>query len=241
MTGAASKSFTDLASEAAGCTDGDDDSLDNPIMALERAYMDALSATMSVEVDGNGMRLEGPTSELVFARARVADDKGGGGQSLVEAATGDVWWLEVGVIDGVPIEVPDGVRAVFVVNGAQISGQVACKGYAASPTIDGDRLRMGELEVGSEVCDERGEELQLTYLGARSCDTGRSHRRQAHAPRGRRRAHLHDPGTARPPTGGVIRHELSVEGAGYPAIPGVISTLDVKRAPGLTGGSPGDA
>lgn len=136
-------------------------------MRLDEAYGEALSAATSVEVDGDELRLSGPPSVLVFTHARVAGDRAGDAGSQTEPPPVDgTWWLQDGVVDNVPIEVPDGVRIVFVLDGARVSGQAACNGYAASPVIDGDAIQIDELEVTAESCPDRMAEAEAAYLTA---------------------------------------------------------------------------
>lgn len=161
----------DVSATAAACTDdggGADDSLDNPVMRLEVAYLGALGRATSLEVDGDELRLVGPSSSLVFERARPR----GGGSEPDEVSpapsTDGSWWLEDGHVDGRPIEVPNGVRVLLALQDAQVTGQVGCNGYAASPVLDGRAIDLGPLDTTGEICNEREADLQAMYLDALS-------------------------------------------------------------------------
>lgn len=156
--------ITDVVSTLAACVPEGYDELDNPVMELEEAFLTSLRSATSLHVDDGQLKLVGPSSGLVLVRATVAD-AGSTASSWPDESLEHTWWLEGGTIDGAPIEVPKGVRVVLVVGRSQLSGQVACKGYAAFPVVDGDAFRMGDLEIGGDRCEEHAE-TQTAYLDA---------------------------------------------------------------------------
>lgn len=187
--------FPDFEVTAMGCALPGEESLDNPIMDLEEAYLGALYDTTEVEVDGGELRMLGPDATLVFRRHGIrgterpepsdpapdpsaASDPGTSETSASDGsdaddrdggnpvATAGTWVLEAATVDGVALELSAGERVDLTASDGRMSGRTTCNNYGATYTVDGDHLDVYVTAVTDAGCPGARMDTQTTYLDA---------------------------------------------------------------------------
>jgi heat shock protein HslJ len=121
--------------------------LDEDVMTLEAAYLDALQTAERVELRDEQLVLTGPDVELVFDQVPPEADA---------ALVGTVWRLE-SLIDGLG---PDGSVSNVVgeptlelSQDGDVLGDTGCNSFSGSYQLDGTALRLEPLAVTEMACD----------------------------------------------------------------------------------------
>ncbi len=87
-------------------------------MGLESAYLDAITAATSLEVDGDALRLDGPTSALAFTRTTTEEvpSPTGPRSMTVDGLRTDLMWVLVeATVDGEGVDLAtDEARPVWL-------------------------------------------------------------------------------------------------------------------------------
>lgn len=117
---------------------------DEPIMALEAAYLDALSRVDTARRDAEQLRLTGPAVELDFTLLQRTPDAGPVGTS---------WRLE-SLISGDAVSSVFGDATLLLAEDGTVSGSTGCRSFGGSYTLDGDELTIDDLVVDQRACDE---------------------------------------------------------------------------------------
>jgi heat shock protein HslJ len=127
-------------------------------MASEAAYYAALGSVESHRREGQDLVLDGPAVELRFERVEPDADA---------ALEGTEWRLDA-VVEGAG---PDGsVSSVLgdptlLLDDGRLGGETGCNRFGGDYEIDGDRLRVGDIEQTLIGCDEALTRQEAHVLG----------------------------------------------------------------------------
>ncbi len=114
-----------------------------PLMALERAYLDALARVVRFELAGGQLTLHGDGGALIFLAAPAL------------GLTSTSWEL-IAIGAGETLASPvgsTGITATFTDDG-QVSGAAGCNRYFGSVTVAGDRITFGLIATTKMACTE---------------------------------------------------------------------------------------
>lgn len=114
-----------------------------PLMALERAYLDALARVVRFELTGNQLTLHSNGGVLIFLTA-PAPGLTSTSWELIAIGVGDTLTSPVG---------NTGITATFTDDG-QVSGAAGCNRYFGSVTVAGDRITFGMIATTKMACAE---------------------------------------------------------------------------------------
>jgi heat shock protein HslJ len=117
---------------------------DEPVMALEAAFVAALGRVASYRFDGADLLLEGGVAALRFSAERALP------------LEGTAWRLDgIGGEGGTVSSVLAGteVTATFDTEG-RLAGSGGCNGYGAPYEVDADAIVVGEIEATAIACEQ---------------------------------------------------------------------------------------
>jgi heat shock protein HslJ len=129
---------------------------DEPVMALEAAFVDALGRVVSYRFDGEGLLLEGGGPALRFSAERSLplegtewrlDGIGGDGDTVSSVLSGT---------EG---------TAMFDREG-RVAGSGGCNGYGAPYTVEGEAIQVGEIAVTAIGCEPDVMAQEAAFLEA---------------------------------------------------------------------------
>lgn len=130
---------------------------DEPVMALESAFVDALGRVSSYRFDAEDLVLEGgPTLRFSAERALPLE--------------GTAWRLDGIGDDGDTVSsvlVGTEVTATFDTEG-KVAGNAGCNGFGASYTVDGDAIQIGEIASTAMGCASDVMSQEAAFLDALS-------------------------------------------------------------------------
>jgi heat shock protein HslJ len=129
---------------------------EEPIMALEAAFLDGLSRIDTARRDADQLRLTGPGTELDFTLLEPPADADPVGTS---------WRLE-SLITGDAVSSVFGEATLLLGADGTVSGSTGCRSFGGSYTLNGDELSIGDLVVDQRACDEQsaGQDGQVLEL-----------------------------------------------------------------------------
>ncbi|HEX5949832.1 MAG TPA: META domain-containing protein [Actinomycetota bacterium] len=115
---------------------------DEPVMALEAAFVDAIGLVTSFRFDGEALVLEGGGAALRFTAERALPLEGTAWRLDGIAGNGDT---VSSVLAGTEI------TATFDTEG-KVAGSGGCNGYGAPYTVDGNAVQIGEIAATQMAC-----------------------------------------------------------------------------------------
>jgi heat shock protein HslJ len=129
---------------------------DEPLMALESAYVDALSRVDTARRDADQLRLTGPATELDFTLLQPMPDADPVGTS---------WRLE-SLITGDAVSSVFGEATLLLAEDGTVSGSTGCRSFGGSYTLEADELAIADLVVDQRACDDQsaGQDGQVLEL-----------------------------------------------------------------------------
>lgn len=129
---------------------------DEPSMALEAAYLDALSRVDTARREADQLRLTGPATELDFTLRQPTPDADPVGTS---------WRLE-SLVTGDAVASVFGSATLLLAEDGTVSGSTGCRSFGGSYTLEGDELAIADLVVDQRACDDRsgGQDAQVLEL-----------------------------------------------------------------------------
>jgi heat shock protein HslJ len=117
---------------------------DEPVMALEAAYVAALGRVEAAARDGDRLRLSGPGVDLEFAIVPPLADAD---------PVGTDWVLESLILGDAVSSVVGEARLRLDADGT-LSGSSGCRGFDASYRIDGGTLEVRDWIIDMSTCDD---------------------------------------------------------------------------------------
>lgn len=116
---------------------------DEPLMALEAAYLDGLSRVDSAGREADQLRLTGPATELAFTLLQPTPDAD---------PVGTRWRLE-SLITGDAVSSVFGEATLLLAENGTLSGSTGCRSFGGSYALDGDELVVADLLIDMRPCD----------------------------------------------------------------------------------------
>jgi heat shock protein HslJ len=132
---------------------------DEPIMALESAYLAALASVTAATRAGDTLTLTGPGTELAFEIVPPEADA---------ELTGTAWVLE-SLVSGDAVSSVMGEATLTLADDGTLSGSTGCRSFSGDYEADGTTLVIGDLAVDLRACDETNaaqDEAVLAVLGS---------------------------------------------------------------------------
>lgn len=117
---------------------------DEPLMALEAAYLDALSRVDTARRDADQLRLTGPATELAFTVLQPMPNAD---------PVGTQWRLESLIVGDAASSVV-GEATLLLAEDGSVSGSTGCRSFGGAYTLEGDELVVTDLVVDQRACDD---------------------------------------------------------------------------------------
>jgi heat shock protein HslJ len=133
---------------------------EEPIMALEAAYLAALELVTDATRTDDTLTLSGPEVELEYATVPPEADA-----ELV----GTTWALE-SLVSGDAVSSVMGEATLVLADDGTLSGSTGCRSFGGDYAVDGTTLAVGDLAVDMRACDETTASQDGTVLAVLESD-----------------------------------------------------------------------